>query len=124
MAGSKLYLQVAKGHLRVLPKGYLNALGVKRILGATQAGLRVFPVVVVDLREAREVSETTLTLLEDGLRQIIAEKKQALIAEPGKWTLQTLSPFKEDCHCKGNCRNCPCQSHMDTDSVKKEADTC
>ena len=41
--GSKLYLQVAEGHLRVVPKGYLTDLGVKQILGATQAGLRVFP---------------------------------------------------------------------------------
>lgn len=90
MAGSKLYLEVAEGQLRVVPKGYLTDLGVKRILGATQAGLRVFPVVVVDLREAGEVSETTLTLLEDGLRQIIAEKKQVLLSEPGKWTLQTF----------------------------------
>jgi hypothetical protein len=106
MAGSKLYLQVAEGHLRVVPKGYLTELGVKRILGATQAGLRVFPVVVVDLGEAREVSETILTHLEDGLRQIIAEKKQVLLSEPGKWTLQTFSPSMDDCRGHGDCSRC------------------
>lgn len=43
MAGSKLHLQVVDGHLRVVPKGYLTDLRVKRILGATQASLLVFP---------------------------------------------------------------------------------
>jgi hypothetical protein len=57
--------------------------------------------------------------LGDGLRQIIAGKKQALIAEPGKWIVQTHSTPKAICRCPGNCRNCPCQPHADKGSKSK-----
>ena len=69
-------------------------------------GFRVFSVVVVDLLEAEDVGEDTLATLEEGLRQLIAAKKRALLMGPGKWTLQIAPPSRDACLCNGNCRDC------------------
>jgi hypothetical protein len=95
---------------------------VKQILGAAQVGFRVFSVVVVDLQEAGEVDEDTLISLEAGLRQLIAAKKHALLAEPWKLILQTAEPSKDACQCNGNCRDCACRPQADL-AAKKQANT-
>jgi hypothetical protein len=74
----KLHLQVADGHLRLVSRGNLTDLGIKRILRATEAGLQVFPLVIVDLQESKGIKQNIVTLLEEGLRQLIAQRKQAL----------------------------------------------
>ncbi|AEB08230.1 hypothetical protein [Desulfobacca acetoxidans] len=105
----RLYLQALDSHLRVAPLGKLTGSGVEQILGAAQAGLRVFPVVVVDLQGAENSTADTLTRLEEGLRQLVSEKKLILGLEPEKWILQG-SPPEKICHCCNNCENCPCRS--------------
>lgn len=80
----KLHLQVADGHLRLVSRGNLTDLGIKRILRATEAGLQVFPLVIVDLQESRGIKQNIVTLLEEGLRQIIAQRKQALGQDRGE----------------------------------------
>lgn len=119
---SKLYLQVDDGRLRLAPRGKLTDRVVKQILGTAQVGFRVFSVVVVDLQEAEEVGEDTLARLEEGLRQIIAAKKQALLVEPGKWTLQTAATSQDACRCNGNCRDCACRPQADQ-AAKKQVNT-
>jgi len=115
---SKLFLQVADGRLRLAPRGTLTDRLVRQILGAAQVGFRVFSVVVVDLQEVEKVGEDTLDRLEEGLRQLIAAKKQALFVEPGKWTLQTAATSQDACQCNGNCRDCACQPHADQAAKK------
>jgi hypothetical protein len=80
----KLHLQVADGHLRLVPRGNLTDLGIRRILRATEAGLQVFPLVIVDLQESRGIKQDIVTLLQEGLRQVIAQRKQALPKDRGK----------------------------------------
>jgi hypothetical protein len=80
----KLHLQVADGHLRLVPRGNLTDLGIRRILRATEAGLQVFPLVIVDLQESRGIKQGIVTLLQEGLRQIIAQRKQAFPKDRGK----------------------------------------
>jgi len=119
---SKLYLQVTDGRLRVAPRGNLTDRLVKQILQIAQIGFRVFSVVVVDLQEAEEVDEDTLARLEEGLRQLIAAKKQTLLVEPGKWTMQTAATSQDACLCNGNCQDCACRSQADQ-AAKKQANT-
>jgi hypothetical protein len=119
---SKLFLQAADGRLRLAPRGNLTESVVKQILGAAQVGFRVFSVVVVDLQEADEVGADALARLEEGLRQLIAAKKHALLVEPGKWTLQTAENSKDACRCDGNCRDCSCRPHGDQ-TAKKQVNT-
>ena len=119
---SKLFLQVADGRLQLAPRGTLTDRLVRQILGAAQVGFRVFSVVVVDLQEVEKVGEDTLDRLEEGLRQLIAAKKHALLVEPGKWILQTAEPSEDACQCNGNCRDCACRSHADQ-AAKKQVNT-
>jgi len=107
----RLYLRVLDGHLQIVPWGNLTDGGVEQILGAAQAGLRVFPVIVVNVQEARDLQEDHLARLEAGLRRLVAEKRLILGLEPQRWTLQT--PPRPSCRCQGDCRNCPCKSHSD-----------
>jgi len=119
---SKLFIEVGDGRLRLTPQGNLTDSVVKQVLGTAQAGFRVFSVIVVDLQEAGEVGEDTLARLEEGLRQLIAAKKHALLVEPGKWILQTAEPAEDACQCNGNCRDCACRSHADQ-AAKKQVNT-
>lgn len=72
-------MQVTDGHLRLVSQGNLTDLAVRQLLRAAEAGLCVFPVVIVDLQGAREASAGAVTSLEEGLRQIIAQRKHALL---------------------------------------------
>ncbi|MFA4902429.1 MAG: hypothetical protein WC600_06750 [Desulfobaccales bacterium] len=119
---SKLFVEIANGRLRLAPRGTLTDGVVRQILGAAQIGFRAFSVLVVDLQEAGEVDEDTLASLEAGLRKLIAAKKHALLAEPGKWILQTAETSKDACQCNGNCRDCACRSHADQ-TAKKQVNT-
>lgn len=97
MAGTfKIHLQVADGHLRLESQGTLSDLEIRQILRVTEAGLHVFPVVIVDLQKSRETGERALSLLEDGLRQIIAARTQVLLNVkengPGKRFLLSQKP--------------------------------
>lgn len=85
----RLYLQVLEGHLGLMPVGSLTEKGVKQILGAAQAGLRVYPVIVVDLKEITDRPDDALARLEEGLQRLVEEKRLLLGLEPQKWTLQT-----------------------------------
>ncbi len=68
----KLYLQAQEGHLKLMPWGSLAEKEVKQILGVAQAGLRVYPVVVVDLKKSTDVTEDALAGLEAGLKRLVA----------------------------------------------------
>ncbi|MDD3581667.1 MAG: hypothetical protein PHW74_11670 [Desulfobacca sp.] len=118
----KLHLQVTDGHLRLLPKGKLNILDVDLLLGAARSGLGFFPVIIIDLVELGKVDNAKLDLLENGLAQIIRERKFALSAERPqlRWTVHKL-PFPEsECACGGNCQNCPCQHHKHAEIVNQK----
>jgi hypothetical protein len=77
----KLLVQLPNWHLRLIPRGTINDLGVKQILRVTEAGLRMFPVVIVDLQETGEFEENSLTILEKGLQQLIAQRGQVILQE-------------------------------------------
>ncbi len=100
----KLYLQARGGHLKLMPWGSLTDKEVNQILGVAQAGLRVYPVVVVDLKDSTDVTEDALTRLEGGLKRLVEEKRLRLGLEPQKWTLP--SPPPTPCRCPGDCRGC------------------
>lgn len=90
----KLHLQVADKHLRLVLRGDLTDLGIKQILQTTEAGLRVFPVVIVNLREASGSKENTMNLPEEGLRQIIAKRRQVLLKTQGNGTCRNFCLLK------------------------------
>ncbi|MBW1917613.1 MAG: hypothetical protein JRI57_06280 [Deltaproteobacteria bacterium] len=77
----QLHLQVSHGQLRLLPAGWLNPAEVHVILGAARSGLTLFPVIIIDLQQIHKANQESLKLLEEGLEQIIAEKKLALCRE-------------------------------------------
>jgi len=77
---SRLHLRAADGHLRVMPQGNLTERKIMQILQATEVGLHVFPLVLVDLRASRGSTERALNLLEEGLQRIIAKRKQDLLS--------------------------------------------
>jgi hypothetical protein len=104
----KLYLQAREGHLKLMPWGSLMEKEVKQILGAAQAGLRVYPVVVVDLKDSTDVKEDTLARLEAGLKRLVEEKRLRLGLEPQKGTLPSPPPLP--CRCQDDCRGCACLS--------------
>ena len=80
---SRLHLEVVDGHLRLVPQGNLTDRRISQILRAAEVGLQVFSLVVVDLQESRGSEEGALTLLEEGLQQIIAKRKQAILKAQG-----------------------------------------
>lgn len=104
----KLYLQALEGHLRLMPWGSLTEKEVRQILGVAQAGLRVYPVVVVDLKESTDVTEDALARLEAGLKRLVEEKRLRLGVEPQKWTLPSLP--QTFCRCEDDCHRCACHS--------------
>jgi len=104
----RLYLQVLEGHLGLMPVGSLAEKGVKQILGAAQAGLRIYPVIVVDLKEITDMTDDALARLEEGLQRLVEEKRLLLGLEPQKWTLPT--PPQTTCRCEGSCHRCDCPS--------------
>jgi hypothetical protein len=75
----RLHLQVADGHLRLMPQGDLTEPKIKQILRAAEVGLRVFPMVVVDLRTSKESTKSAINLLEEGMQRIIAKRKHVLL---------------------------------------------
>ena len=117
MTDFRLFSQVTDGHLRLVPLGELSSNGVKQLLGASQAGLQAFPVVVVDLQETRNATSEMLDRLEAGLRQLVADKKLILGLEPQRWTLQKMP--HQACQCQGNCRNCPNRHHQEQKPEKE-----
>ena len=76
---SRLHLQLGDGHLRVVPQGDLTECKIRQILRAAEVGLHVFPLVVVDLLTSRGLTASALNLLEEGLQQIIAKRKEVLL---------------------------------------------
>jgi len=72
-------LKVADGHLVLASRGTLTDFKMKQILRAAEAGFHVFPVVIVDVQEAKEAKAGIFAMLEEGLRQIISKKKQVLL---------------------------------------------
>jgi hypothetical protein len=68
----KLHLQVGNGPLRLTPKGPLSARTVEQLLGVARSALTFFSMLTMDLREAWEVREVYLALLEKGLQQLIS----------------------------------------------------
>lgn len=100
----RLYLQTEKGCLRIVPLGRVTLEQVEPILGAAQSGLRIFPVVVVDLREAAVVAPAVTEQLQQGLQQLVAERRLALGLEPDRWILQTASA--PCCHGRHSCQQC------------------
>jgi hypothetical protein len=73
----------------LMPLGSLMEKGIKQILGAAHAGLRIYPVIVVDLKEITDMTDDALHWLEEGLQRLVEEKRLWLGLEPQKWTLQT-----------------------------------
>jgi hypothetical protein len=72
-------MQIAQGHLRLVLNGNLTDIGIMKILRAADAGLNVFPVIIVDLQEAKETTEEAVNLLEKGLQRIISVRKNILL---------------------------------------------
>ena len=79
---TRLHLQVAEGPLQLVPQGDLTEGKIRQILRAAEVGLHVFPMVVVNLQSSRGLTASALNLLEKGLQQIIARKKDALLNPP------------------------------------------
>ncbi len=116
----KLHLLVEDGHLRIMPKGDLACQDVKVILGAARSALRVFPVLIVDLVEVRELTAEVPDLLEDGLRSLITEQKSVLRQQMPhlRWKVYQPAPPIHRCDCQGSCRNCPCRSEEGSQADK------
>jgi len=89
-----LHLQVADGHLRLVSRGNLNDLKIKQVLRAAEAGLHVFPVVVIDVQEAKGTTAEDFAMLEEGLRQIISKRKQVLLKTYGNGSPKKFSLLK------------------------------
>jgi hypothetical protein len=116
----KLHLLVEEGHLRIMPKGDLAPGDVKVILGAARSALRVFPVLIVDLAEVRELAAQVPDLLEDGLQSLISEQKSVLRQQMPhlRWKVYQPGTHTNPCTCRGNCRNCPCRSEEGSQADK------
>jgi hypothetical protein len=67
---------------------------------------------ILDLRWAWEVKDANLALLEEGLQQLISEKKLALTCEMPqlRWVVHQPSAPRLACNCGGLCRDCPHRS--------------
>jgi hypothetical protein len=108
----KLRLQVRNGHLRLIPQGPLTTPAVEQLLGVARSALTFFPMLLVDLRGTRKAQEDDLALLEEGLQQLISEKKLALTCEMPqlRWVVHQPTDPHTACKCGGLCRDCPHQS--------------
>lgn len=111
----KLHLQVRNGNLKMIPQGPLTNAAVEQLLGVTRSALTFFSMLTVDLREAWEVKDASLALLEEGLQQLISEKKLALTCEMPqlRWVMQQPSNSSSACKCGCLCPDCP---HRSADS--------
>jgi hypothetical protein len=116
----KLHMLVEDGHLRIMPKGDLAFQDVNVILGAARSALRVFPVLIVDLVEVRELAAQVPDLLEDGLRSLITEQKSVLRQKMPhlRWKVYQPAPHIHRCDCQGSCRNCPCRGEEESQAPK------
>ena len=99
--GFNLHLQVADGHLRLVSRGNLNDSKIKQILRAAEAGLHVFPVVVIDVQEAKGTMAEVFALLEEGLRKIILQRKQVLLKADCNGPRKKFSLLKDSSGLKG-----------------------
>jgi hypothetical protein len=119
----KLHLQVRNGHLRLIPKGTLTTPAVEQLLGVARSALTFFPMLLVDLRGTREAQEDDLALLEEGLQQLISEKKLALTCEMPqlRWVVHQPSTPRTACTCGGLCRDCPHQSSDPSQAHQNDA---
>jgi hypothetical protein len=108
----KLRLQVRNGHLRLIPQGPLTTPAVEQLLGVARSALTFFPMLLVDLRGTRKAQEDDLALLEEGLQQLISEKKLALTSEMPqmRWVVHQPSTSRTPCTCGGLCQDCPHRS--------------
>lgn len=119
----KVHLQVTEGRLRLFPKGKLKIPDVDLLLAAARSGLTIFPVIVIDLQELGEAAEGSLALLEEGLRQLIGEKKLTLSSEQPNlhWIVDKSVTSCPECPCRGNCQNCHCRAALDIDDPGLQA---
>ncbi|MBW1991492.1 MAG: hypothetical protein JRI59_05155 [Deltaproteobacteria bacterium] len=101
--------------MQIRPKGRMEAADVNPILGVAGSGLKVFPVVVIDLREVKGMAAEVPGLLEEGIKDLIAARKLALSREHPHlfWRIGQAGPLEDKCVCQGLCRNCPCRSAKD-----------
>jgi hypothetical protein len=108
----KLHLQVRNGHLRLIPQGPLTIPAVEQLLGVARSALTFFPMLLVDLRRIRDPQEDDLALLEEGLQQLISEKKLALTCEMPqlRWVVHQPTSPRTACTCGGLCQDCPHRS--------------
>jgi hypothetical protein len=119
----KLHLQVRNGHLRLIPQGVLTTPAVEQLLGVARSALTFFPMLLVDLRGTREAQDDDLTLLEEGLQQLISEKKLALTCEMPqmRWVVHQPSTPRIACTCGGLCRDCPHRSSDPSQTHRNDA---
>ncbi len=125
----KLHLQVRDGHLHLIPQGHLTDLALTQLLGVARSGLTFFPVLSLDLRGVRNLTEAYLARLEEGFHQLISEKKLALTSERQRlrWEVGRPSQSHHDCQCRGHdcqcrwqCQDC-LQRSVDSALVHKKA---
>jgi hypothetical protein len=89
-----LHMQVADGYLVLASRGHLTDFKIKQILRAAEAGLHVFPVVVIDVQGAQGATADDFAMLEEGLRQIISERKQVLLEADDRGSRKKFSLLK------------------------------
>jgi len=119
----KLHLQVRNGHLRLIPKGPLTASAVEQLLGVARSALTFFSMLIVDLRAVWQVKDADLALLEEGLEQLISEKKRALTCEMPqmRWVVHQPRIPRTACKCGGLCQDCPHRSANSSRAPEKDA---
>jgi hypothetical protein len=110
----KLHVQVRNGHLRLIPQGPMSTPAVEQLLGVARSALTFFPMITVDLRGVWEMTAAYLAILEEGLQQLISEKKLALTCEMPKlrWVVHQPSENDHACTCGNSCQcqDCPHRS--------------
>jgi len=113
----RLHLQVADGNLRLIPRGPLSQSAVEQLLGVARSALTFFSMLTVDLRGTWEVKDPCLALLEEGLQQLISEKKLALTREKPelRWEVHQPAIPQNHCTCDVSCQDCP---HRSVDSAQ------
>jgi hypothetical protein len=119
----KLRLQVRNGHLRLIPQGTLTIPAVEQLLGVARSALTFFPMLLVDLRRTRQAQDEDLALLEEGLQQLISEKKLALTCEMPqmRWVVHQPSTPRTACTCGGLCQEYPHQSREHVQAHQNDA---
>ncbi|MCL4501250.1 MAG: hypothetical protein M1438_05265 [Deltaproteobacteria bacterium] len=105
----EIHIQVTNGHLRLIPEGPLTQAAVEQLLGVARSALTFFSVLTVDLRGTWEVKDAYLANLEEGLQQLISEKKLALTSEKTQlcWKVHPPSTPQTSCKCEACARIAP-----------------